>query len=382
MLITPLIAAVAYGGPDAVRLLLDQKANVNAQDVRGMTPLMLALGAGSPRPACCAYAAGTRRGSEDQVEGGETALDWARKFNHPEVLKALNTEPTVIRAAFNSTAINQSTPTSMPRPQEAVQKSVDLLQRTSTTFFIQGGCPSCHAQNLSSIALSAAKAAGIRTDPGAASDRAQQTRSFWSPQEQTLMLRMDAPGGHNMTSYGVLQFAAEGVAANATTDAMVHNIAAQQQAAGNWHSDTLARPPMADGDFSNTAIAIRSLSVYMIPARRTELEARIAGAAAWLRSNKPVTAEDCNMQLLGLKWAGAGKASLAEFAQRIVAAQRADGGWAQTSFLASDAYATGQTMFALKEAGLPLTDPAFRRGAEFLLRTQLAEALACGEPFT
>jgi hypothetical protein len=48
--------------------------------------------------------------------------------------------------------------------------------------------------------------------------------------------------------------------------------------------------------------------------------------------------------------------------------QRADGGWGQTKALASDAYATGQAVVALKAAGL-----SNARGAEFLMKSQLAD---------
>lgn len=361
---TPLIVAVSYGGADAVKLLLDHKANVNAQDVRGMTPLMLSLALDHPDLRVVRLL--LQHGADPKIKSksGETALDWARKFNHPEVLKALNIQPAVTQVSFNTNA---------PKPREAVEKSVKLLQRTSDSFFVTGGCASCHAQNLTSMALSAARSAGIKVDDAAEKARAMQTRSFWSPQEQGMMVRVDAPGGHNMTSYGVLQFVAEGAKANPTTDAMVHNLAAQQQADGSWHGDGFARPPMADGDFTNTAIAIRSISVYKIPARSVELESRIARGAAWLRAGKPVTAEDFNMQLLGLKWSGESEGNLTTLAKTILSRQREDGGWAQTPYLLSDAYATGQTLATLRDAGIPATDPGYRRGVQFLLRTQLPD---------
>jgi hypothetical protein len=58
------------------------------------------------------------------------------------------------------------------------------------------------------------------------------------------------------------------------------------------------------------------------------------------------------------------------FADALVREQRADGGWAQLPGLNADAWATGSTMFALHQAGLATTHPAYRRGVEFLLRTQ------------
>lgn len=42
--------------------------------------------------------------------------------------------------------------------------------------------------------------------------------------------------------------------------------------------------------------------------------------------------------------------------------------------MASDAYATGQALVALREAGtMAVTDPAYRRGVEYLLSTQLED---------
>jgi hypothetical protein len=78
--------------------------------------------------------------------------------------------------------------------------------------------------------------------------------------------------------------------------------------------------------------------------------------------------------LLGLRWTGAPNDSLQAAARGLIAAQRSDGGWSQLSTLDSDAYATGQALYALAETGtLPTTDPAFARGVKFLIDTQLAD---------
>jgi hypothetical protein len=56
--------------------------------------------------------------------------------------------------------------------------------------------------------------------------------------------------------------------------------------------------------------------------------------------------------------------------RELIEAQRPDGGWAQTPYLASDAYATGQVVYALREMGVSATSTTLQRGATFLLRTQ------------
>ncbi len=77
------------------------------------------------------------------------------------------------------------------------------------------------------------------------------------------------------------------------------------------------------------------------------------------------------MQILGLRWAGAGDQTLTRLAAVLENTQRADGGWAQIPMRPSDAYATGQVLVAWHVGGrLPVSDAAYRRGIEFLLRTQ------------
>jgi hypothetical protein len=59
--------------------------------------------------------------------------------------------------------------------------------------------------------------------------------------------------------------------------------------------------------------------------------------------------------------------------QELLASQRADGGWAQTPHLASDAYATGQALFALRQLGVPAADRALQQGTAYLQRTQAGD---------
>ena len=75
------------------------------------------------------------------------------------------------------------------------------------------------------------------------------------------------------------------------------------------------------------------------------------------------------MQLLGLRWASEAGSTVRR-RQELLDLQRRDGGWSQTPFLESDAYATGQALYALHEVGVPASNPVMQRGVAFLLRTQ------------
>ena len=91
--------------------------------------------------------------------------------------------------------------------------------------------------------------------------------------------------------------------------------------------------------------------MFAPPGRAAETRERVERAKKWLIAAVPLTAEDRNLKLLGLKWGGLSDAELRPYATAILKDQRADGGWAQRAELTSDAYATGQTLFALATAG-------------------------------
>jgi N-acyl-D-amino-acid deacylase len=364
---TPLLLAAAYGGPEIVKTLLDAGAKVDAQDVRKMTPLMLAIATdhADPRTVRLLLDRGAAIATQDRE--GLSAIDWARKFNSPQILRALGVErertPPVGRVIIPTRLLGPA------QPQPAVAKSIDLLQRASGSFFKEGGCGACHAQNLTAMAVNAAWANHIPVNEQAKAAELKGAQLALSSFEQPLLQRMDAPVP-DITIYAMFQLAAENAPGDRTTDAMVHNLAAQQRQAGNWHVGWVARAPMGDGDFSRTAMAIRALQIYGSAGRKQELQKRIERAAGWLAAGSPKTTEDLDMQLLGLKWAGATRSLWQNAIHKLIHQQRADGGWAQTADLQSDAYATGQALYTLHELGIPVTDPAYRHGVRYLLETQ------------
>jgi hypothetical protein len=124
---------------------------------------------------------------------------------------------------------------------------------------------------------------------------------------------------------------------------------------------------------SSTPPRAYALQLYLIPGRKAEFEERVARAAEWLRNDSPLTIEDRTMQLLGIRWAN--RKAPQERLQELIALQRADGGWGQTSDLPNDAYATGEALYALHATGIPATDSVYRKGVEYLLRTESTAGL-------
>jgi hypothetical protein len=100
----------------------------------------------------------------------------------------------------------------------------------------------------------------------------------------------------------------------------------------------------------------------------------VARAVGWLEAAMPNTTEDHAFKVLGLLWGGASDRAVQTAARALLPLQRSDGGWGQTPSLASDAYATGQALVALREARvIAPTNHAYQRGIQFLLNSQLED---------
>ena len=255
----------------------------------------------------------------------------------------------------------------------AVRRSLALLEKSSTEAAAKGGCASCHHHNITDIAGMVARDKGIALDEKAAADRRQLTRTrFFAP--ANFFERLDAGGFPDVEIYALSALASSGDEPDRNTDAVLASILAQQRADGSWSLGGIARPPVEDGDVFRTALAMTVIKSFGPPGRAAEISRRLSLAARWLEKASPVTTEDRNMQLLGLQCIGADERTLQRLAKAILSAQRPDGGWAQTAFLSSDAYATGQTMVALVKTGLLQPgDPAYQRALKFLMSTQHAD---------
>jgi ankyrin repeat protein len=366
---TPLLAAATLGSPEMIRTLLDAGAGVNAKDVRGMTPLMLAVATDRQSIEVVRLLIARKADVNVRSLAGETTLDWARKIGNPVVIRALE-RAGAIQTPQQAAARPPFAPSDV---LTSVRRSLTLLEKSSTEAAAKGGCASCHHHNITDIAATFARAKGIDVDPKAAADRQQLTRArFFAP--MTFFERLESGGFPDVEIYALSAMAASGQEPDRGTDAVVSSILAQQRADGSWSLGGIARPPIEDGDIFRTALAMTVLKAYGPPGRAAEVSRRLSHAVRWLERAVPTSAEDRSMQLLGLQCMGATENTLGKLGRTILAAQRTDGGWAQNAFLSSDAYATGQTLVALTKTGLlKPADPAYRRAVQYLLSTQHAD---------
>jgi ankyrin repeat protein len=368
---TPVGAAAGMGHTDCLRLLMAAGADVNVQGGPfNHNALLGAAITGSKETVQLLLA----KANVDATDwSGNTALDWAARRGETAIVKMLR-----------EAGAKQSRPLSHPgKPvaltrapdadsaRRAVSAALPLLQQSEQTISRTRDCVSCHQHALVSMTVGLARKHGFKVDETIASEERAHILKDMGGRVRPLML---GTGIDPTLSVHVLAgLAAEDEPASRITDALVHYLVIRQRKDGHWQQENY-RPPDEASNFQFTALAVRGLKAYAPKGRSQEIAARIDQARRWLQSTEPADTTDRAFQLLGLGWAQAEPESVTRAVTNLVGEQRKDGGWAQLPTLASDAYATGLALYALHEGGGVAVDhPAYRRGVEFLLRTQLAD---------
>ena len=361
---TALGNAATAGVEDTVRMLLAHGADVNARNIRGYSPLMLAAASDAiPTGAVkLLLAAGADRSYVGDYD--EKAIDFAAKHGDTEIARLLGASPA---KAAPPTPMSASTSFDAAAIPGAVVKAMGLIEKQSGNFIRIAGCNSCHSQDLASAAAGFVKSHGLR----APADIPQLPQSMMPEPERLMDLAVvSAPS----TAWELVDFGMNHVPADPYTDAAVRLVKVMQRADGSWSTNQSRRPPMASGDFQDAAVCIYALRHYGPRAEAASTETAIAKAVGWLERAKPETTQDRAFQAIALAWATETSDSAKTAARALAGLQRADGGWSQFPGLDSDAYATGQVLFALSVAGrVPQDDPTYRKGIAYLMRTQAAD---------
>ncbi len=404
--LSPLTASAYFGTAEMVQFLLDRGAALNAPDGSGMTPLHFAV----TREDQAMIAALIRAGAD--VNRATLPSTPASDDPGTPLMLAANTEPanasiasTLLARGARVDAASRERETALSRAQKrgqtvvvdaliaagarpesdrrgpaiapvgnpptdvrsAVEKSLALLQKANREFLQRAGCQSCHNATFPTLAIRLAGEFGFTFDRDMARTNAAVTRSSIASWFEKAVQMMDPDGGSpTSTSYALINLDSP---ADTATYATVRNIAARQLPDGRWRPPYIRHP--MENDVTATAISMRALQLYAPGGQKARYEEQVRKAAQWLSAFEPRTTEQRTFQLLGLTWAKAEAAQRQKRAGEVWNEQRPDGGWSQLSSLPSDAYATGEVLYALAESGMADRHRSdFERGVRFLIQTQ------------
>lgn len=363
---TPLMLAAKNGHADLVRLLLNHGAHPNSTDNQGCTALFLSASYGDYPDTIRAL-----------LEGGANAKVGNQRGDLPSVVAS--------RRGFSETAAllagtgSQADPVVTPRV--AINRSLALIQSSTGLFSSSARCVSCHQEGLGRMTTGEAAAHGFHLDPDVQSVEAARVsgmvaamlplhkQALKDPQAMKQLPLIEINEVSTTDGWLLGGMISQKQPRTEATAAMAMCLARQQAPDGSW-TFSVPRVPMQSSFFTFTALAVHALQVYAPESNRSEIEQRIARAREWLSTAHPQNSEDRASRLLGLTWAAADKQIRREAVADILKDQRRDGGWSQLANGQSDAYATGQALYALQVGGMSPSDPAWRRGERFLLRTQ------------
>jgi ankyrin repeat protein len=366
-----------YGDIKAVQLMLDHGADVKAYDPLGRTALMYAavsdvlpldvvkllIDRGADVNARSKH---TNAGDE-----GLTVLDMAKHNGNTQIVQLLM----AAGAKPGGATPVVLTPRLKNDIRLAIQDSIPLLQAADSNFANKSGCVSCHNNSLTAMTMGLARKRGFRIDEKTASAQVKVNAEGLEKSRDRMYQGFLLPVGDNFSegilAYMLLGLNAEGYKPDINTDAAAIDILGRQQPDGKWFaqaSDT--RPPICLDHIGQTALSMRALQLYAPRTDAATYRRSIALAASWMANAKSFSNDDRGWRLAGLAWAGTDKAATTKAMQELLATQKGDGSWSDLPTMDSTAYATGKSLVALQVGGLPVSDPAYRRGVKWLLSHQ------------
>jgi len=256
----------------------------------------------------------------------------------------------------------------------AIDRGLAFLTKDALAWKDEHHCASCHHASLVVWAMREAKRRGHAVDEPVLADLTK-----WLIEAGEGKTGVPRPAGipkalNTKAVYFTIALATApepDAASRQGMKLMLQTMRGDQLENGSWAAWPETRPPLfGPSDESMTALA----TLAVLPAAAGGDETAIAvrdKAVRWLGQTK----SDDDPQSIALRlilWKRLGRTAeeCAPLVRRITERQNADGGWSQTAEMASDAWATGQALYALAHAGVKPGEIAVDRGLAFLIASQ------------
>ncbi len=254
-----------------------------------------------------------------------------------------------------------------------IDRGLGFLAKDALAWKAEHNCVSCHHAGLTVWAMREAKQRGHAVDERVL---AELTKWIAEAGDGTTSLPRPAEAPRALNEKAVSLLLA--LIANPEPDAssqtgiklMLKTVQADQLVDGSWAAWPETRPPMF-GSSNERATASATLALLPLAAGNESAKVARDKGIQWLTA----TTTDDDPQSVALRlvlWRrlGLDNAESDKLAARISERQNADGGWSQTADMRSDAWATGQALYALAHAGLGPSDARIARAHAFLVKTQ------------
>ncbi len=270
----------------------------------------------------------------------------------------------------------------------AIERGYEVIRTGVKNYPEHRECFSCHHQALPLLAFSLSGRKILEADSTkfAKSDVTQAILKFTeeSFEPKTAMMREGSGvGGRALTAaYGLWTLDVGGAPRNETIEAMVEYLLKTQADDGAWEFQS-HRPPAASSRAMTTAIAVYGLRAFGFDAsQKMRTEDALKKSAAFAEQH---SLDGSHEELIGALWLDqmliseqaisndVAKQRLAARTEELWQRQQPDGGWAQSTEMTSDPYATGQALVMLAQldtSNMIHAREPFRSGVRYLLKSQ------------
>jgi hypothetical protein len=260
----------------------------------------------------------------------------------------------------------------VPDVKETISRGLTFLSKDNLAWKEKRQCAECHHAPFTIWALSEGKKRGHAVDEKALADL-----TSWVLTKDHLAKLMAKPPKQEKIELNeaplLLALGLEAGGVTATPEGLkklLTSVLGDQDKDGSWRLSYEFRPIGSSPEVL-TALALLALSAPNAPDMGEEGKAARERGLEWLRNARP----DEELQAAALRLMLWRRLDLPTrewepLVKRIRSAQNSDGGFSQIPMARSDAYATGQALYALAEAGAKPEDEAVRRAQSFLAKTQ------------
>jgi len=269
--------------------------------------------------------------------------------------------------------------------QGTVDRAIHYLQTESADWLNTRKCAACHHAGMPLWALGEADRQGYAIDKKYLADTID---SLLGSKEKLLASKIfpnpaDPPDprpqgrGLNMglpfLAVAARSMSSLGAGQEQSLNLIADEIVSKQQADGSWEFfATLRRPPINESQTTDAVWIIMALMNETGPDAPQSRRDALAKAIAWLdMTQHSEIHQDKVLNLILAVRSAKPRLTIETTINELLTLQRADGGWSQTvPEPRSDAFATGQTLYALSLAGDTSERPEIKRGIDFLVATQ------------
>lgn len=277
-----------------------------------------------------------------------------------------------VLVAFSGSLVAQAAERPRSAAETSVVRGLDFLAKDAVQWKKDHNCASCHHASNIVMTMHEAKRRNLRVDEPLLAELTKWLVDAGDG-KTSVPRPASAPRALNTRAmYFAFGLSADPDLSSSSKEGfmrMLNTVKGDQLENGSWSAWPETRPPYF-GDSDEIMTLYATLALTAAAGDESVKVARDKGVKWLVETKTDDDPQSMAMRLVLWKQLDRSVEEIELLVVRIKQGQNADGGWSQAREMPSDAWATGQALYALSYSGLNSSDPAIQRGQTFLVQTQ------------